>query len=134
MLNNFPVGQLKDEVLTPKEHCCDLGHVILLLSYFLILQPAFTVRKLISYNVLPGLLNFLPHQAVKDFFIRIFSPKDNSLNLCTEFKVKILDSLRNANIKQIFNKVISGELSLGKVDHFVNFNNSKENSKIGKSL
>lgn len=100
------MDQLDPLMFSPDKHDCDLGHVILVLSYFLVVQPAFTVRKFISSDLLVKFFPLLGHPSVQDLFARLLSACDTSLNLCTRYRFKVLEYLRLSEFDKLLAQVV----------------------------
>jgi hypothetical protein len=117
-----------------KKHTCDIGHVVLLLSYFLLIHPAYTIRKLIAMDTFNKFFPLLIHPSVKDFFVRVLSASDTSLNIKTEFKLKLFEYLKIAGFNRFFEEVLIHKKSLDKVSKIDLIKNPelvKEKKKLG---
>lgn len=97
---------LNSLVLSSKKHDCDLGHVVLVLSFFLVVQPACTVRKFISSDLLVKFFPLLTHPSLQDFFARLLSACDTSLNLCTRYRLKLIQYLRLSEFEKLLTQVV----------------------------
>ena len=85
---------------------------MILLSYFLLIQPSLTIRKFISVDFLNKIFPLLVHPSFQDFFSKLFSACDDSLNICTEYRIKLLEYLKLTEFGQLVNQVIIGKKRL----------------------
>lgn len=112
---------------------CDLGHAIILINYYLTIQPFFTLRKMIKLDIFSYLMFFIEHKQIKDLFIRIINPMDTSLNLNTELKNKLLDLFQERGIKDVIQNVLSSSDSLKtSCNKYLIFEQSERKIKISK--
>lgn len=61
------------------------------------------------------LFPLLTHPSVKDFYVRVLSASDTSLNIKTEFKLKLFEYLKIVGFNNFFEDVLIHKKSLDKV-------------------